>query len=286
MRRALAVAAALIALLAVAVTAEVRLSSIQRADPLGKRLLYLPTAEMLGLGSLGNRGLAADLVYLWSIQYYSQFQPHEQFLYLEKVFDLITDLDPLYFDAYRIGAMIMTIDTSASAAERRAAVRRLYDKGLRNMPSSWELAEVAAWDALQQLRDPELAIHYAKIGAAIPGAPPRLLRVYGRWEEKAGQWTPEDSLAYWQDVLAEAVRKPDVILAKSRLYDAVARLDGRRLDPLLAAYRDRFGHCPDSWRQLVELGWLERVPTDYVGNPYRIDREHCRLEPHKRIRWN
>ena len=84
-------------LLAVAVAAEVRLGRIPEQNPLGRELLYLPSPEMLKILSLGNTGLAADVLYLWSIQYYSGFQPNETFLYLDTVYNLITDLDPRFF---------------------------------------------------------------------------------------------------------------------------------------------------------------------------------------------
>jgi hypothetical protein len=284
--RRLTVAFAVVVLLALVVGSGASLRDLDREDPLGKDLLYLPSAEMLRLLSLGNEGLMADLVYLWSIQYYSQFRPHEQFLYLEKVYDLITDLDPLYFDAYRIGAMIMSIELSTDPAARKLVITKLYDKGLRNMSGSWELAEVAAWDALQQLHDPDLALHYAAIGARHPDAPARLKRVYGRWKERVGGWSIEDSIAYWQEVLAEAERKPDEVLAKSHLYDAWVQLDHRRLDPVLAWFQQRFGRCPSSWQEVVDRGLLAEVPRDYVGNPYRIAAGRCRLEAHKRIRWD
>ncbi len=272
-------------LIALVVTCERRLGAVDRVDPLGKELLYLPSLDMLKLSSLGNEGLAADLLYLWSIQYYSDFRIKDKFLYLETVYDLITDLDPLYFDAYRVGAMIMTIERGSRAEERKASVERLYDKGLAAMPGNWELAEVAAWDAMQQLRDPELAVHYAAIAAARPGAPPRVKRVYGRWLDSAGAWTVDDSIAYWQDVLAEAERWPDIVLAKNHLYDALARRDEGELNPMLDGYRRRFGQCAENWQQLVDLGWLREAPLDYVGNPYGIDQEQCKLQPKKRIRW-
>jgi hypothetical protein len=228
----------------------------------------------------------ADLLYLWSIQYYSGFRIDERFPYLEATFDEITDLDPLYFDAYRIGAMIMTIEHAKDPDERRDAVERLYDKGLANMPDSWELAEVAAWDAYNHLKDRELAIKYAGIGAGIPGAPARLKRVYGRWEDNAGQWTIEESIDYWEEVLAEAVRKPDVILAETHLYDAYAALHHRQIDPLLDAYRKRFGKCPSDWQRMIGAGYLKTVPLDSIGKPYGIDPKGCRLLPHKQIRWD
>jgi len=85
-----------VVLLGVAVGAEVELGRIPKEDPLGRELLYLPSPEMLKIMSLGNPGLVADILYLWSIQYYSMFRPNERFLYLGTVYNLITDLDPLY----------------------------------------------------------------------------------------------------------------------------------------------------------------------------------------------
>lgn len=285
MRKTTAALAAVVVLLSIAIFSELQLRSIDRVDPLGRQLLYLPTYRMLKLMSLGNEGLMADLLYVWSIQYYSQFQPVEKFLYLEKVFDLITDLDPLYFDAYRVGAMIMTLELSQPPQERARAVERLYDKGLENMPHNWELAEVAAWDAFLQLNNHELAIKFADIGAAIPGVPHRLRRVYGLWVDKEEAWTIADSIAYWEEVLAEATRWPDIVLSKNHLYDAYAKLDKSEYDPMLAAYRGRFGECAEEWQQLIDLGWIQSAPLDYVGNPYRIDPDRCVLQPVKRIRW-
>jgi hypothetical protein len=283
-RRRLLTLAVVLALGAVAVVSGQRLHAIPRADSLGKQLLYLPTPEILKLVSLGNQGLMADLLYIWSIQYYSQFALDEKFLYLETVFDLVTDLDPRFFDAYRIGALIMTLQRSGDPAQHKAAIVRLYDKGLRNMPDSWELAEVAAWDAHLVLNDQELAVRWMRAAAERPGAPPEVKRVYGRWRDNIHGWTVEDSVAYWEGVVAEANRTVDIRLATSHLYDSYVTLHRRRLDPLLAAIRQRTGECPESWQEVVERGLLPAAPLDYVGNPYGIDRESCTLVAHKRIR--
>jgi hypothetical protein len=285
-RRRFLTLAAVLALGAVAVVSGQRLHAIPETDSLGKQLLYLPTPEILKLVSLGNQGLMADLLYLWSIQYYSQFAPDEKFLYLETVFDLVTDLDPRYFDAYRIGALIMTQQRSGDPAQHKAAIVRLYDKGLRNMPESWELAEVAAWDAHLVLNDQALAVRWMKAAAGRPDAPPEVKRVYGRWRDNIQGWTIEDSIAYWEGVVAEATRKADINLATSHLYDGYVTLHRRSLDPLLAAIRQRTGECPESWREVVEQGLLPEPPLDYLGNPYSIDRQSCTLMARKRIRWD
>jgi len=227
-------------LIGVVVIAEVRLGKITREDPLGRELLYLPSPEMLKIMSLGNPGLVADVLYLWSIQYYSFYQPRERFLYLETVYNLITDLDPLYVDAYRIGALIMQIQTGGDQEGLEGAVRRLFDKGLRNLPDDWQLAEAAAWDFFIRFKDREVALHYAEIATQRPGAPPRIKRMVGVWRDKENAWTLDDSVEYWRRALEDAENEWDHVLCMNQFYDAMTARDRKTLEPLLA-FGDPYG---------------------------------------------
>lgn len=271
-------------LLGVAVGAEIQLGKIPSQDPLGKDLLFLPSPEMVKILSLGNSGLAADIFYLWSIQYYSLFRPSERFLYLSPVYNLITDLDPLYFDAYRIGALIMQIQTGGDQVELERAVRQLFDKGIRNLPESWELAEAAAWDMHMRFQNREAALHYAEIAVERTGAPARIKRMVGVWRDGGNRWTVDDSIIYWRQAVEDAVDAYDRKMCMSKLYDAVVLKDREVLDPRLGAYAAGTGSCADSWDELIRVGLLERVPLDLSGNPYGIDSEGCLLVPLKKIK--
>ena len=200
---------------------------------------------MLKIMSLGNPGLVADVLYLWSIQYYSFYQPHERFLYLETVYNLITDLDPLYVDAYRIGALIMQIQTGGDQEELEGAVRRLFDKGLRNLPDDWQLAEAAAWDFFIRFKDMEAALHYAEIATERPGAPPRIKRMVGVWRDKENAWTLDDSIEYWRRAIESAEDEWDRAMCMNQFYDAVTAKDRKTLEPLLEAFSAHFGFCPE-----------------------------------------
>jgi hypothetical protein len=270
-------------LMAVAIASEVQLAKIPREDPLGRQLLYLPSPEMLKLMSLGNPGLAADVLYLWSIQYYSLFQPHERFLYLETIYDLITDLDPRYVDAYRIGALIMEMQTGGDELELKRAVRRLFDKGLRHLPNDWSLAESAAWDLFMRFRDREAALHYAEIASRHPDAPARIKRMVGVWRDKEGVWSVDDSIAYWRAAVDNAVDDYDRKMCLSKLYDAVFSKDRQRLDPLLETHARSTGSCAD-WGDLIRAGLIDQVPLDFAGNAYGIDVEKCTLVAFKKIK--
>jgi hypothetical protein len=275
---------AVAALLAGAIAAEHRLRSLPRRDPLGRELLYLPTAPMLRMLALGNDGLMADAAYIWAIQYYSRFARNERFLYLEKVFDLITDLDPRHFDAYRTGALIMQVEAPGTREEKVRAVTRLYDKGIAAMPESWQLAETAAWDCYLGFRDTALAVRYAEIAVRHPAAHHRIRRALGVWKDRDDTWEIADSIAYWEQALVEATTPGEEYLTRSHLYDVIVARDREVLDPLLRSYRARLGACPPAWDALVLTGQLLAVPRDYAGNPYEISPVTCTLVANKRIR--
>lgn len=284
MKRKLVSVAAIVVLLGVAAGAEYRLGLIPREDPLGRELLYLPSPEMLKIISVGNPNLVADVLYMWSIQYYSFFHPSERFLYLETVYNLITDLDPLFFDAYRIGALIMQIQTGGDQEQLKGAVQRLFDKGVRNLPESWELAEAAAWDMFMRFNDRRGAIHYAEIAAAIPEAPPRVRRMVGVWRDAEHVWTVDDSIAFWRKAVDEAVDPRDHDVSLSKLYDAVVAKDRLQLEALLRTHAERVGRCAGDWQELIRVGLLSQIPVDLFGNPYGIDPDRCAIIAWKKIR--
>ena len=272
------------ALLGVAVGSEVKLGRIPREDPLGRELLYLPSPEMLKIVSLGNPGLVADILYLWSIQYYSLFKPDERFLYLETIYNLITDLDPLYFDAYRIGALIMEIQIGGDQELLKNTVRRLFDKGLGNLPGSWQLAEAAAWDLFICFHDQEAALHYAEIAAVHPDAPGRINRMVGVWRDKERAWTIDDSIDYWRRAVDDTEDEYDRAMCVSHLYDAVTAKDKRALEAVLVYYSERHGSCAESWEELIRTGLIREVPLDLVGNPYGIESSDCTIVAFKKIK--
>jgi hypothetical protein len=283
-KRTLGSLAVIAILLGAVVLSEVRLGEIAREDPLGRKLLYLPSPEMLKIMSLGNPGLVADVLYLWSIQYYSFYQPHERFLYLETVYNLITDLDPLYVDAYRIGALIMQIQTGGDEEDLEGAVRRLFDKGLRNLPDDWQLAEAAAWDFFIRFKDMEVALHYAEIATERPGAPPRIKRMVGVWRDKESAWTLDDSIKYWRRAIESAEDEWDRAMCMNQFYDAVTAKDRTTLEPMLEGFSAHFGFCPESWGDLIRVGALRQVPQDAFGDPYGIGTEDCGLVAFKKFK--
>jgi hypothetical protein len=178
----------------------------------------------------------------------------------------------------------MQIQTGGDEKQLQATVQRLFDKGLRNLPESWELGEAAAWDMYMRFKDRRAALHYAEIAAQSPGAPPRIKRMVGVWRDADSGWTVDDSIAYWRKAVDEAVDDQDRKVCLSKLYDAVVTKDREQLDPRLRAYAQRRGRCAADWQELVRAGLLSQEPLDLFGNAYGIDPDRCALVAVKRIK--
>ncbi len=69
-------ATALVLTLAVALTGASghRLERMRERRVGDQQLLYLPNGSYLKLASLGQAAVLADLIYLWAIQYYSNYE--------------------------------------------------------------------------------------------------------------------------------------------------------------------------------------------------------------------
>jgi hypothetical protein len=178
----------------------------------------------------------------------------------------------------------MQIQTGGDQEELESAVKRLFDKGMRNLPDSWELAEAAAWDFFIRFRDRETAIHFAELAARHPDAPSRVKRMLGVWRDKESAWTLEDSIEYWRQAVEDAEEEWDRAMCMNQLYDAVAARDRQQLNPLLRAYTLRFGRCPESWEEVVRAGAIRQVPHDFFGDPYGIGAEDCSLVAFKKFK--
>ena len=280
----------IIALLYSASLIHQKFEKVEREDPLGKELLYLPSAKGLELISMGNKGLVADILFLWSIQYFAIFEPNTQFLYLDRVFDLITDLDPRYTDAYHIGALIMLIEAEGDPSRRKESVLALLDKGIRKVPDDFQIPLEAAWRCYADFKDFKKAAYYAKIAAEKPNANAWAKRMYGYLATESDVMTVEDAIAYWEGVLADAKTDFQIRTARSALYDLLSRKDKKLLQKYLDKYAMIKGHCPETWEDIIQANitvdgaMLKSVPKDPYNNVYHIDKENCRVVAYKMIK--
>ena len=265
MRRGLIAAGLVVALGAGAHVARARLDALAAAPPSGRPLLYLPNGRYLKAASLGHAPLVADFVYLWAIQFYSDYERRDRFRYVEHLFGrVIPELDPRYVDPYWIGALILTVE-----ARDLEGGLRILETGFRNNPRQWVLLYLAGWEC-STAGQPARAAEYFGRAAAIPGAPAQLRRLQAGMVAKSGDL--EEALHTWRALLDDPASDPTTRgIADRQVRDLTVKRDVQSLEQAVARFRERAGRPPRTLEELVARGVVSRLPLDPDGLPYAYD---------------
>jgi tetratricopeptide (TPR) repeat protein len=240
----------------------------------GSSIIYIPSGKFLKYAAFGYRTLAADIIYLWSIQYYSTPTIDDRFDHLDHIFAIINELDPRYQDPYEVGSMIAVQEArdprnqALSAALIRTAFA-ILDRGAANNPDQWVYPFNAGHIALMTLKDYPLAEKYFEQCMKIPGAPDFVERLRANAIFKKGDL--KTSWETWLDIYKKAPDERTKKIASNHLYNVKATIDQTALEEAAARYRDRFGRPPADLGALVGAGFLREVPKDLDGKDYLYD---------------
>jgi tetratricopeptide (TPR) repeat protein len=251
----------------VASVSNARLDRLAEERIASEELLYLPNGKHLKLASMGQAPLIADALYLWAIQYYSNYQRADRFKYVEHVFgDVIAELDPHAIDTYWLGAMILSVE----ARDLEGALR-LLEKGFSYNPDNWLLPYMAGWECHQYGQYGRATTYFQK-AAMVPGAPMTVRRVRAGMTHKAGNL--RESLRLWQEVADDPEADDHSIrVADARIRDLRVKADIRDLEYQIQRFRDDNGALPASLEELRGKGYIRHVPLDPDGQEYAYDRE-------------
>lgn len=228
------------------------------------QMLYLPAGKYLKPVSFGYYTLLSDFVYLWSIQYYGDpiFSPRME--YLKHTYDIITELDPYYIDAYQTGALFMFYE-----GRNPKSGLELLDKGIKKNPNEWILAADAGFYCYMNLKDKRRAIEYFGKVSKIPGAPAQAKRLLAGMHFQLG----DKQLAYqlWKEIY-ETADKPHIKqIAYQHMQDLKIIVDVENLKKAIDQYQTQKGQLPLNLQQLLASGLISEIPTDLDGNPYIYD---------------
>lgn len=266
MRRRLAVTAVFLAVIAATVAAEGRLHDERSSRDRGGQLLYLPAGKYLKALAPGYSELLADVIYLWSIQYYSQYDRGERYEYLDHVYsNVITELDPRYQDPYLVGALIMAME----AGDVEMALR-LLDKGIEANPGKWIFAFEAGFYCYDTLEDYVRAAAYFEKAMKIPGAHPLVRRLHAEMFNRMGD--ARTSLSLWLEIYRTATDDYVRDVAYRHVHDLRIRVDTEILSRAVEVFTEINGRRPGSLRELVDRGVINRLPRDPAGIPYIYNR--------------
>ncbi len=226
----------------------------------GASVIYLPSGKYLKYATLGYSTLAADLIYIWAIQYYSTPTIVDRFQNLFHIFSIIAELDPRFTDAYEVGALI-----AAYEDKNLELAFRVLDLGLEKNPDQWYFPFLAGHYA-QLAKDYETARKYYERAMKIEGSPDILKRLYA-----ASSFRIMDLKTAWEtwiEVLNTAQDERIRKIASNHLYQVKAAMDIQMFEEGLTRYKARFGRLPRALEELVRTGIIPAVPQDLDGKAY------------------
>lgn len=247
-----------------ATTAALRVERLREGRVPGHHLLYLPSGRSLRALTLGYEGLVADLIYIWSIQYYSNYQIQDRYDYLDQIYRrVIAELDPHFLDPYLVGSIIMSVE-----ANRDDLALKLLDVGARNNPREWILPFQAGFICYNKLHDFACARDYFERAQALPGAPAPARRLYAEMYNRLGD--KRTSLKYWAEIHDTADSDYVRQVSWMHVHDLRIEVDLEDLNALVQRYRESRGAPPVDIRDLMRAGLLDSVPLDPDGKPYQL----------------
>ncbi len=154
---------------------------------------YLPSPRVARLLSFGYEQMAADLMWIRTVQYFGKhLGADDQFPRMRPLLEVTVGLDPHFVEAYRYGGLFLWIagDIPATLA--------FLEEGYRNNPSRWELPHDLGRLYFLQLGDNAKALRWWTITQALPDAPTYLPRFIARLHAKTGD--AETAMELWQAV--------------------------------------------------------------------------------------
>jgi tetratricopeptide (TPR) repeat protein len=184
--------------------------------------IFFPRSEIVRPALLGFHGLAADLLWLRTIQYFGgRVERVERFPQLYQLVDMVTDLDPNFVDAYLYGGLFLVV------ARQFPQAVAIYRKGIAAVPDRWELPHDLGRLYFLELKDYPHALHYWERADRLPGRPHYIPRFLARLRARLGEI--ETALELWRQILEHSESEAIRSLARAEILKLERDQQSRRL---------------------------------------------------------
>jgi hypothetical protein len=238
----------------------------------------LPSGKTLKILSFGNQSFLADMIFIWSIQFYSTYHYKNRFDFVEDIFNIITDLDDQHKIAYYIGSIIMTLE----AKEFHKAIK-LLQKGSKNMQHEWVFNYESAYIAQKYLKDYKLAEKYYFKASKNPDAPAIIKRMGAHMVYMSDNLGNAFNL--WMEIFNNAESELEKNVAKNHLYQIKFEMDKRLLEQKIRSFKEIYDRFPIDLSELRKSGLINQIYKDFDGNDYLYDSRQGKIKAKKIFRW-
>lgn len=262
----------LAALIAVSIPLQKRIDDMRGKFRSVEGSLYLSSSSLRKV-SLGYNELMADIYWLRALQYFGSKKPKEQnpeLLY--HYFDIITDLDPKFVNAYRYGGTFLAEPPPFGLGDTKKGIE-LFDKGRKNNPGDYKLPLEEAFVYYFYPKDYEKAAELFREASEKPGVSPlrksSLKGMAASAHVKGGN--NELSRKIWEIVYETSPSEQRREFALGRIDEIDTMSLEQKLTESLGEYKKRYGRLPSSPEDLTASGVVKgRIPEAPVGGGFVI----------------
>ena len=232
-------------------------------------VLYIPSAKALKRISLGYDGLLADIYWTRAVQYFGwkHKQKSRDYPLLYPLLDITTDLDPQLIVAYRFGATFLGQEPPDGAGQPERAVD-LIEKGIKANPDDWHLYYDLGFVYAMEMGNYQKAEQAFWRGSQVPHTHPFLRILAADMAQHGGDIATARLM--WETTYNSSDDPMLRTNAKRHLEALQVDETVPKLEDLVQQFKTKTGTQPTSFLQLVQAGFLHRIPVDPLGMPYKL----------------
>ncbi len=234
-----------------------------------EEVLYVSSPKLLKRFSLGYDGLLADIYWTRAVQYFGGKQHIDyrgRYELLWPLLNITTQLDPHLIPAYAYGQTFLSAKPPEGAGTPDKAIA-LVEYGIRNNPDDWHLYYDLGFIYYDR-KDYRGASDAFLRGSKVANAHPFLKILAAQTAEHGGDLQTARML--WSATYQTSNDKSIRANAAAHLRALQVDEEVPQLERLMQAFRERKGHWPNSFFEMIRAGFLRGIPVDSLGNPYQL----------------
>ena len=263
-------------LLALVFWVQVRLDRHLGETRAREQVLYLWSGQHVRRLFPGFEGLAADLYWLRTVQYFGSsraFTQDTRMPLLGPLLDITVTLDPRMEVAYRYGAIFLGEPVPLGAGRPQEAVA-LLERGAEALPHNWRIRQDLGFFLFLYLDDYRRAADVLLEASRLPGAAFWLQNMAADIVARGGDRATAQRM--WRQIYeqSEGVVRGNA-LVNLQVLQALEQAD--RLSRLVEEFSRRHQRHPRSLDELRASGLLHGPAVDPSGTPFVYDAETGRV---------
>lgn len=233
---------------------------------------YFIPSKVTGLVSLDFKGIVSDFLFLKVSTYLGdkvikkERLDKNQAAFIYQAADIITDLDPWFWDAYLMADMVLAWDF-----KRIDLANKLLLKAKKYRTWDFKVPYYLGFNYFYFLQDNENGSKYLMEASKLPGSPEYLPALATRLSVYQNNYGP--AIVFLSDLLKSTHASSSVIPLQKRLKTLIIL---ENLEKLVDRYEKLNKRLPTDLFDLVKKGFIDRIPDDPYGGKFI-------LLPNKRV---